>query len=123
MPFGINACRLFSLVKHCPANLFAAALRARGHQCVLEETREWNMVELVVSGELVFRCHVKQLEFGEFGKRAYVLCYSDCVMSRYDNPGFFCLKVETGNWILFVNKLSLLWRTLTEDKTTRQNIK
>lgn len=45
---------------------FAAALRARGHRCVLEETSDWNLVELVVSGELVFRCHIKQLHFGEF---------------------------------------------------------
>ncbi|XP_028983366.1 UPF0728 protein C10orf53 homolog [Betta splendens] len=45
-----------------------AALSARGHQCVLEETREWNTVELVVSGEVVFTCDVKQLEFGGDGK-------------------------------------------------------
>ncbi|XP_034538004.1 UPF0728 protein C10orf53 homolog [Notolabrus celidotus] len=44
-----------------------AALRARGHQCVLEETREWNMVELVVHGEVAFRCDIKQLEFGGDG--------------------------------------------------------
>ena len=45
----------------------AVALTARGYQCVLEDTREWNMVELVVNGEVVFRCNIKQLEFGEFG--------------------------------------------------------
>ncbi|XP_031728628.1 UPF0728 protein C10orf53 homolog [Anarrhichthys ocellatus] len=45
-----------------------AALRSRGHQCVLENTREWNMVELVVNGEIVFSCNVKQLEFGGDGK-------------------------------------------------------
>ncbi|XP_026209603.1 UPF0728 protein C10orf53 homolog [Anabas testudineus] len=45
-----------------------AALRARGHRCVLEETSDWNLVELVVSGELVFRCHIKQLHFGGDGK-------------------------------------------------------
>lgn len=54
-------------VKHFPSNMPAAALTARGHQCVLEDTREWNMVELVVNGEVVFRCNIKQLEFGEFG--------------------------------------------------------
>ncbi len=43
----------------------AAALSARGHLCVLEETREWNMVELVVNGEIVFSCNIKQLQFGE----------------------------------------------------------
>ncbi|XP_036980726.1 UPF0728 protein C10orf53 homolog isoform X1 [Acanthopagrus latus] len=47
-----------------------AALRARGHQCVLEETRERNVVELVVSGEVVFSCHIKQLQF-------------ECVPSRW----------------------------------------
>nr|XP_020458732.1 UPF0728 protein C10orf53 homolog [Monopterus albus] len=45
-----------------------AALRARGYQVILEEIREWNMVELVVNGQLVFRCHIKQLEFGGDGK-------------------------------------------------------
>lgn len=51
--------------KHCPSNMSAAALRARGHQCVLEETRERNTVELVVNGVIVFTCRVKQLQFGE----------------------------------------------------------
>ncbi|XP_018527398.1 UPF0728 protein C10orf53 homolog [Lates calcarifer] len=45
-----------------------AALTARGHQCTLEETREWNMVGLVVNGELVFTCDIRQLEFGGDGK-------------------------------------------------------
>ncbi|XP_028460177.1 UPF0728 protein C10orf53 homolog [Perca flavescens] len=45
-----------------------AALTARGHQCVLEDTPEWNMVELVVNGEVVFRCNIKQLEFGGDGQ-------------------------------------------------------
>ncbi|XP_070833943.1 UPF0728 protein C10orf53 homolog [Chaetodon trifascialis] len=45
-----------------------AALRARGHQCVMEETREWNMVELVVNGEVVFSCDIKQLQFGGDGQ-------------------------------------------------------
>ncbi|XP_035519975.1 UPF0728 protein C10orf53 homolog [Morone saxatilis] len=45
-----------------------AVLRARGHQCVLEETHEWNMVELVVNGQVIFSCYMKQLEFGGDGK-------------------------------------------------------
>ncbi|XP_076600110.1 UPF0728 protein C10orf53 homolog [Chaetodon auriga] len=45
-----------------------AALRGRGHQCVMEETREWNMVELVVNGEVVFSCDIKQLQFGGDGQ-------------------------------------------------------
>lgn len=42
----------------------AAALGARGHRCVLEETRERNTVELVVNGVIVFTYHTKQLQFG-----------------------------------------------------------
>lgn len=34
-------------------------------KCVLEETRERNRVELVVHGEVVFTCDIKQLEFGQ----------------------------------------------------------
>ncbi|XP_054455734.1 UPF0728 protein C10orf53 homolog [Anoplopoma fimbria] len=45
-----------------------AALRSRGHQCVLENTRDWSTVELVVNGEMVFSCNVKQLEFGGDGQ-------------------------------------------------------
>ncbi|XP_042288715.1 UPF0728 protein C10orf53 homolog isoform X2 [Thunnus maccoyii] len=58
------------VVKHRTSRLqgLQAALRARGHQCVLEETREWNMVELVVNGETIFICDIRQLEFGGDGK-------------------------------------------------------
>ncbi|XP_061601820.1 UPF0728 protein C10orf53 homolog [Cololabis saira] len=45
-----------------------AALTARGHRCVLEEVPDWNMVKLVISGELVFTCNIKQLEFGGDGQ-------------------------------------------------------
>ncbi|XP_034754498.1 UPF0728 protein C10orf53 homolog [Etheostoma cragini] len=45
-----------------------AALTARGHQCVLEDTREWNMVKLVVNGEVVFQSNIKHLEFGGDGQ-------------------------------------------------------
>ncbi|XP_042288716.1 UPF0728 protein C10orf53 homolog isoform X3 [Thunnus maccoyii] len=57
------------VVKHRTSRLqgLQAALRARGHQCVLEETREWNMVELVVNGETIFICDIRQLEFGQTG--------------------------------------------------------
>ncbi|XP_069000148.1 UPF0728 protein C10orf53 homolog [Embiotoca jacksoni] len=58
------------VVKHRTIRLqgLQAALRASGHQCVLEETREWNMVELVVSEEIIFICNIKELEFGGDGK-------------------------------------------------------
>ncbi|XP_037637623.1 UPF0728 protein C10orf53 homolog [Sebastes umbrosus] len=49
-----------------------ATLGARGHQCILAETLEWNVVELVVNGELVFSCDVKQLEFGGDGQLDHV---------------------------------------------------
>ncbi|XP_045927187.1 UPF0728 protein C10orf53 homolog isoform X2 [Micropterus dolomieu] len=55
-------------VKHCPSNMSAAALRAQGHQSVLEETSDWNMVELAVNGEIVFSCNIKQLQFGGDGE-------------------------------------------------------
>ncbi|XP_034007701.1 UPF0728 protein C10orf53 homolog [Trematomus bernacchii] len=45
-----------------------AALTAHEHQCVLEETWEWNMVKLVVNGQVVFSCNTKQLEFGGDGQ-------------------------------------------------------
>lgn len=70
----------FNTVKHSQANLFAAALTAHGHQCVLEETSEWNMVELVVSGQVVFTCDVKQLEFGE--PPYFLVPIHDCVKSQ-----------------------------------------
>ncbi|XP_047459675.1 UPF0728 protein C10orf53 homolog [Mugil cephalus] len=58
------------VVKHRTSRLqgLQAALRARGHRCVLEETPEWNTVEVIVSGETVFSCDIKQLEFGGDGK-------------------------------------------------------
>ncbi|KAF3708201.1 UPF0728 protein C10orf53 -like protein [Channa argus] len=58
------------LVQHRTFRLqgLQAALRARGHKCMLEESPVWNMVELVVNGELVFSCLIKQLEFGGDGK-------------------------------------------------------
>lgn len=94
----------------------AAALRARGHQCVLEETREWNVVELVVNGVIVFSCNIKQLQFGE----CVALLCRHCVMiigiTVWQTVLRFPLKAEMDNWTLFAKKLLLLWRTLTEDK-------
>ncbi|XP_009464329.1 PREDICTED: UPF0728 protein C10orf53 homolog [Nipponia nippon] len=36
-------------------------LQAGGHQLTLEEIPDWNAVELVVSGETVFRCNINEL--------------------------------------------------------------
>ncbi|XP_071764260.1 UPF0728 protein C10orf53 homolog [Centroberyx gerrardi] len=58
------------LVEHRTFRLegLQAALREHGHQCVLEETSDWNIVELVVNEESVYTCDIKQLEFGGDGK-------------------------------------------------------
>uniref|UniRef100_A0A4W5R9X7 Chromosome 10 open reading frame 53 n=1 Tax=Hucho hucho TaxID=62062 RepID=A0A4W5R9X7_9TELE len=45
-----------------------AALKENGHQSVLEKMSDWNKVELVVNGECVYTCNIKQLEFGGDGK-------------------------------------------------------
>ncbi|XP_056465770.1 UPF0728 protein C10orf53 homolog [Gadus macrocephalus] len=45
-----------------------SSLLARGHRCVLEESRDWNTVEIVVHGECVFTCGVKDLQFGGDGR-------------------------------------------------------
>uniref|UniRef100_A0A8C7L279 Chromosome 10 open reading frame 53 n=1 Tax=Oncorhynchus kisutch TaxID=8019 RepID=A0A8C7L279_ONCKI len=47
---------------------FLAALKENGHQSVLEKMSDWNKVELVVNGECVYTCSIKQLEFGGDGK-------------------------------------------------------
>ncbi|XP_071183930.1 UPF0728 protein C10orf53 homolog [Salvelinus alpinus] len=44
------------------------ALEEYGHQSILEKMSDWNKVELVVNGECVYTCSIKQLEFGGDGK-------------------------------------------------------
>ncbi|XP_029963243.1 UPF0728 protein C10orf53 homolog [Salarias fasciatus] len=58
------------VVKHRTFRLqgLQAALSARGHRCVLHETQHWNVVELLVSGEVVFSCTIQELQFGGDGK-------------------------------------------------------
>ncbi|XP_069652241.1 choline O-acetyltransferase isoform X2 [Haliaeetus albicilla] len=38
------------------------------HQLILEEIPDWNTVQLVVNGEMVFRCNINDLDFGGDGK-------------------------------------------------------
>ncbi|KAG5831157.1 UPF0728 protein C10orf53 homolog [Anguilla rostrata] len=45
-----------------------AALTEDGHRCVLEKIQDWNKVELVVNGECVFACNIRDLEFGGDGR-------------------------------------------------------
>ncbi|XP_055517635.1 UPF0728 protein C10orf53 homolog [Leucoraja erinacea] len=43
-------------------------LDVEGHQWVLEQSPDWNVVELVVRGEVVYTCNIKDLDFGGDGK-------------------------------------------------------
>lgn len=42
-----------------------AVLKDDGHQCVLEKTNDWNILELIVNGECVYTCNITDLEFGK----------------------------------------------------------
>eukprot|EP00069_Balaena_mysticetus_P003188 bmy_04278T0 len=46
-----------------PSPSFPAVLAKDGHQTILEKTEDWNVVELMVNGEAVFHCNIKDLEF------------------------------------------------------------
>ncbi|XP_041425946.1 UPF0728 protein C10orf53 homolog [Xenopus laevis] len=58
------------LVDHRVSRLqgLRAVLVSNGHQVILEEMLDWNTVELIVNGELVFRCNIKDLDFGGDGQ-------------------------------------------------------
>lgn len=45
--------------------LLTAVLASDGHSVVLEEIPDRNAVELVVNGETVFQCNIKDLDFGK----------------------------------------------------------
>ena len=36
-----------------------------GHELHLEEIDDWNVVQLRVNGEIVFKCDIRQLDFGK----------------------------------------------------------
>ncbi|XP_009949808.1 PREDICTED: UPF0728 protein C10orf53 homolog, partial [Leptosomus discolor] len=42
-------------------------LHADGHQLTLEEIPDCNTVELVVNGDTLICCNVKDLDFGNYG--------------------------------------------------------
>ncbi|XP_018413923.1 PREDICTED: UPF0728 protein C10orf53 homolog [Nanorana parkeri] len=44
-----------------------AVLAFDGHSVVLEEIPHLNAVELIVNGETIFQCNIKELEFGGDG--------------------------------------------------------
>ncbi|XP_059802681.1 UPF0728 protein C10orf53 homolog isoform X3 [Hypanus sabinus] len=43
-------------------------LEDNGHSWVEEQSPDWNIVELVVNGEVVFTCNITDLDFGGDGK-------------------------------------------------------
>ncbi|XP_075420377.1 UPF0728 protein C10orf53 homolog [Tenrec ecaudatus] len=45
-----------------------AVLTEDGHEVILEKIDDWNVVELVVNGDVVFQCKINDLEFGGDGK-------------------------------------------------------
>ncbi|KAJ7324346.1 hypothetical protein JRQ81_017366 [Phrynocephalus forsythii] len=44
-----------------------AVLEADGHRIILEEIPDWNEVQLVVNGEMIFQCNINDLDFGGKG--------------------------------------------------------
>uniref|UniRef100_A0A8D1E9U0 Uncharacterized protein n=2 Tax=Sus scrofa TaxID=9823 RepID=A0A8D1E9U0_PIG len=42
-----------------------AVLAEDGHQVIVEKIEDWNVVELMVNGEIIFHCNIKDLEFGK----------------------------------------------------------
>ncbi|XP_029465308.1 UPF0728 protein C10orf53 homolog isoform X2 [Rhinatrema bivittatum] len=60
-PKGSNATRTGRTLRR------KAVLLTDGHEVVLEEIPDWNVVELIVNGENVFQCNIKALDFGGDG--------------------------------------------------------
>lgn len=58
MEFDNISCLLFFSV---------AVLKADGHEVILEEIPDWNDVQLIVNGEMVFQCNINDLDFGKQG--------------------------------------------------------
>lgn len=52
-----------------------AVLKDDGHQCVLEKTDDWNILELIVNGECVYKCNITDLEFGKLRCAFGNLCF------------------------------------------------
>ncbi|XP_029465307.1 UPF0728 protein C10orf53 homolog isoform X1 [Rhinatrema bivittatum] len=61
-----EACGFVGHRKHRLQGL-KAVLLTDGHEVVLEEIPDWNVVELIVNGENVFQCNIKALDFGGDG--------------------------------------------------------
>ncbi|XP_066456514.1 UPF0728 protein C10orf53 homolog [Eleutherodactylus coqui] len=57
-------------VQHSVSRLqgLRAVLLSGGHKVFLEEILDRDTVELMVNGEIVFQCNIKELDFGGDGK-------------------------------------------------------
>ncbi|RDD41453.1 UPF0728 protein C10orf53-like protein [Trichoplax sp. H2] len=42
-------------------------LKTAGHTIVYEEIADWNEVQLIVHGELIYRCEIQELQYGGDG--------------------------------------------------------
>ncbi|XP_039272787.2 UPF0728 protein-like [Styela clava] len=45
-----------------------AQLTSNGHTIELQEVPDWNVVRLIVNGENVYKCDIKELDYGGDGK-------------------------------------------------------
>ncbi|XP_072483531.1 UPF0728 protein C10orf53 homolog [Notamacropus eugenii] len=43
-------------------------LQRAGHRVILQKIKDWDALELIVNGEVVFQCKISSLEFGGDGK-------------------------------------------------------
>lgn len=54
---------------HCIYCVIKAYLEANGHKVIeFTKTSCWNNVEIIVNNELVFKCNIKDLDFGGDGE-------------------------------------------------------
>ncbi|XP_077999287.1 UPF0728 protein C10orf53 homolog [Glandiceps talaboti] len=58
------------MVEHRTSRLegLEAFLSADGHKVVLSEIADWNVVELIVNGELIYSCDQRDLDYGGDGQ-------------------------------------------------------
>ncbi|XP_070544236.1 UPF0728 protein C10orf53 homolog [Ptychodera flava] len=58
------------LVDHRTSRLegLEALLTGDGHKVVFKQIEDWNTVELIVNGELIFKCDQRDLDYGGDGQ-------------------------------------------------------
>ena len=49
-------------------SLILDVLTSDGHKIELKQMSYWNLVELYVNGEMVFKCDIRDLDYGNFLK-------------------------------------------------------